>query len=49
VQDLIAGLEKRFFAAARTDGARHPQSPAVARHGIKRVHPHPTPHRVIRT
>jgi len=49
VQDLIAGLEKRFFAAARTDGARHPQSPAVARHGIVRVHPHPTPHRVIRT
>ena len=49
VQDLIAGLEKRFLTAAtRADVVRHPQS-AGARHGIVRVHPHPTPHRVIRT
>ena len=49
VQDLIAGLEKRFLAAGRTDAVRHPQSPPGARHGIVRVHPHPSPHRVIRT
>jgi predicted DNA-binding protein len=49
VQDLIAGLEKRFLTAARTDAVRHPQSPPGARHGIVRVHPHPSPHRVIRT
>ena len=49
VQDLIAGLEKRFLAAGRTDAVRHPQSQAAARHGIVRVHPHPSPHRVIRT
>ncbi len=48
VQDLIAGLEKRFLTAARTD-TRHSPAPAGARHGIVRVHPHPTPHRVIRT
>ena len=49
VQDLIAGLEKRFLAAGRTDAVRHLQSQAGARHGIVRVHPHPSPHRVIRT
>jgi phospholipase/lecithinase/hemolysin len=48
VQDLIAGLEKRFLVAARPDAMRHPQSTAAGRHGIVRVHPHPTPHRVIR-
>jgi phospholipase/lecithinase/hemolysin len=48
IQDLIAGLEKRFLAATRTDAVRHPQSAPAARHGIVRVHPHPTPHRVIR-
>jgi predicted DNA-binding protein len=45
VQDLIAGLEKRFLTTA----VRHPQPAAGARHGIVRVHPHPSPHRVIRT
>ena len=49
VQDLITGLEKRFLTATRADTVRHPQSTANARHGIVRVHPHPTPHRVIRT
>jgi len=50
VQDLIAGLEKRFLtAAARTDAVRHPQSAGGPRHGIVLVHPHPSPHRVIRT
>lgn len=50
VQDLIAGLEKRFLAAAtRPEDGRHQQPPAAARHGIVRVHPHPSPHRVIRT
>ena len=47
VHDLIAGLEKRFLAA-RTDAVRHPQPAAGARHGIVRVHPHPSPHRFIR-
>ena len=47
VQDLIAGLEKRFLTA-RAD-TRHSPAQAGARHGIVRVHPHPTPHRVIRT
>jgi len=45
VQDLIAGLEKRFLTTA----VRNPQPAAGARHGIVRVHPHPSPHRVIRT
>jgi hypothetical protein len=50
VQDLIAGLEKRFLTTAvRTDAVRYPQPAAGARHGIVRVHPHPSPHRVIRT
>ena len=50
VQDLIAGLEKRFLAAAaRAEAVRHQQSASGARHGIVRVHPHPSPHRVIRT
>jgi hypothetical protein len=50
VQDLIAGLEKRFLTAVtRAEALRHPQPATGARHGIVRVHPHPSPHRVIRT
>lgn len=45
VQDLIAGLEKRFLTA---DGARTQPASNPARHGAARVHPHPSPHRVIR-
>jgi hypothetical protein len=51
VQDLIAGLERRFLATdqARADQARHPlPGLGTARHGTPRVHPYPTPHRVIR-
>ena len=47
VHELIAGLDKRFSPAARAE-ARTPQ-PAGSRHGIVRVVPHPSPHRVIRT
>ncbi len=46
VQDLIAGLEKRFLDSA---AVRHQPAPGPARHPVNRVHPHPTPHRVIRT
>jgi len=50
VQDLIAGLEKRFLTAAtRADAVRNPQPATGARRGIARVHPYPSPHRVIRT
>ena len=51
VQDLIAGLERRFLVAETTgsDQARHPL-PGLggSRHGAPRVNPYPTPHRVIR-
>lgn len=48
VHDLIAGLERRFLAAqqSRTEQPRHP---LPVRHGAARVHPYPSPHRVIRT
>jgi len=52
VQDLISGLERRFLAAevARAEQARHPMPGlGAARHGAPRVHPYPSPHRVIRT
>ncbi|BBY57694.1 hypothetical protein MSAR_08300 [Mycolicibacterium sarraceniae] len=52
VQDLIVGLERRFLAAeyARAEQARHPLPGRGAnRHATPRVHPYPTPHRVIRT
>jgi hypothetical protein len=47
VQDLIAGLERRFLIAesARNEQARHPLTALGA---ARRVHPYPTPHRVIR-
>ena len=46
VQDLIAGLEKRFLDSA----ALRPQPAAgPARHPANRVHPYPSPHRVIRS
>jgi len=44
VQELIANLDKRFLET----GARPQPAPNPARHPINRVHPHPTPHRVIR-
>lgn len=47
VQDLIAGLDRRFRPAATRAETRNPQP--AARHGIVRVAPHPSPHRVIRT
>lgn len=47
-QDLIAGLDKRFGAAGRPEPVRHPQPAAATRHPAVRVHPHPSPHRVIR-
>lgn len=45
VQELIAGLEKRFLdsAAVRPQPAAGP-----VRHPVNRVHPYPSPHRVIR-
>ena len=52
VQDLIAGLERRFLAAelARAEQARHPlPGLGAVRHSAPRVHPYPSPHRVIRT
>ncbi|TGD87441.1 hypothetical protein BayCH28_13805 [Mycolicibacterium sp. CH28] len=51
VQDLIAGLERRFLGGdGRTETARHPASPTgPPRHVGPRTHPYPTPHRVIRT
>lgn len=51
VQDLIAGLERRFLAAetARSEPGRHPlPGLGATRHSAPRVHPYPTPHRVIR-
>jgi hypothetical protein len=51
VQDLIAGLERRFLAAetARGEQGRHPlPGLGAARHAAPRVHPYPSPHRVIR-
>ncbi|WP_179474716.1 hypothetical protein [Mycolicibacterium vinylchloridicum] len=51
VQDLIAGLERRFLAPerSRNEQPRHPLPGAgPARHGVPRVHPYPSPHRVIR-
>jgi hypothetical protein len=52
VHDLISGLERRFLATqqSRSEQARHPL-PAMGpvRHGAPRVHPYPSPHRVIRT
>jgi hypothetical protein len=51
VQDLIAGLERRFLAAenARAEQGRYPLAARSAtRHATPRVHPYPTPHRVIR-
>ncbi|AQT81612.1 hypothetical protein B1R94_23700 [Mycolicibacterium litorale] len=52
VQDLIAGLERRFLGGegSRTESARHPSATGgPARHVVPRAHPYPTPHRVIRT
>ncbi|SBS74136.1 hypothetical protein MHPYR_190044 [uncultured Mycobacterium sp.] len=52
VQDLISGLERRFLAGEQLRGeqGRHPM-PGLgpARHSAARVHPYPSPHRVIRT
>ncbi|GAY14465.1 hypothetical protein MSZK_11910 [Mycobacterium sp. shizuoka-1] len=50
VQDLIAGLERRFLATEHPRGehSRHPL-PGLVRNGTQRVHPYPSPHRVIRT
>ncbi|WP_445168693.1 hypothetical protein ACTXG7_04805 [Mycolicibacterium sp. Dal123E01] len=50
VQDLIMGLERRFLASehSRSDHGRHPGLGPI-RHGAPRVHPYPSPHRVIRT
>lgn len=45
VHDLIAGMDRRFLPGARAE-TRNPQP--AARHGIVRVAPHPSPHRVIR-
>ncbi|QEN15956.1 hypothetical protein ACRDU6_27590 [Mycolicibacterium sp. ELW1] len=49
VQDLIAGLECRFLVTetARSEQARRLPGLA-ARQSAPRVHPYPTPHRVIR-
>ena len=49
VQDLIAGLERRFLATEhlRAEHGRHPL-PGLVR-SAPRVHPYPSPHRVIRT
>ncbi|WP_156432723.1 hypothetical protein [Mycobacterium sp. M26] len=44
VQDLIANLDRRFLET----GARPQPAPTPARHPVNRVHPHPSPHRVIR-
>ncbi|MCX2934822.1 hypothetical protein ORI20_31645 [Mycobacterium sp. CVI_P3] len=52
VQDLIAGLERRYLAAekARSEQGRHPLAGmAPARPGTPRVHPYPSPNRIIRT
>ena len=52
VQDLISGLERRFLAAeiSRSEQGRHPlPGLGPARHSAPRVHPYPSPHRVIRT
>ncbi len=46
VQDLIANLEQRFLETGPT---RPQPAPNPARHPVNRVHPHPSPHRVIRT
>lgn len=45
VQELITNLENRFLET----GPTRPQPTAnPARHAANRVHPHPSPHRVIR-
>jgi hypothetical protein len=50
VQDLIAGLERRFLAEQiRPEGRHSIPGLGAARHSAPRVHPYPTPHRVIRT
>ena len=51
VQDLIAGLERRFLAgehARASRAATRCRARATTRHATPRVHPYPTPHRVIR-
>ncbi|MEZ0356736.1 hypothetical protein ACQ86B_03210 [Mycolicibacterium aichiense] len=50
VQDLITGLECRFLVTetARGEQARRIPGLGAARQSAPRVHPYPTPHRVIR-
>jgi len=52
VQDLIMGLERRFLGSeqSRSEQSRHAlPGHGPVRYGAPRVHPYPTPHRVIRS